>query len=461
MKKLFLFLLFGLSILIYSCQKDDIASNSQIDSNTEVEERQRFYSGDFWDPCDLPTFTILVDTCFLNSARADVLTGIHAGIQNYNAVPNIGLNIDLFIGEMPVGEEPDVTMVCNDTLGLNGHAGGNTNHSGGAGGDLIQINAAPDPGSDCIINACYHTNTVMHELGHILGIAHTHEKSSNNLVPGTTAGGPSVFIAGDCNSTICDFSADDITTLEFLFPLCNCPPPIIGLNLLCERGEYCIEGEIDNIRWNFPPSIEGQNTRCIQLQEEQAGSYLIRATVEVNGCEYEISKTIQVDIRPKYPNISVLYDPCDFMVYVYDNANSADPEWGWEWTISASNSGTSFSNQNPSQAHISLNEGSEICVDRLTVKNRCGSMSTDGEPICFTIPTSVCIGDGQLVIGIPVDTPDSDSEEGGCINNFDCGLGFECIDGICVPTSPPGDECIDSGDCPPGTRCKEGNCVPI
>jgi len=72
-------------------------------------------------------------------------------------------------------------------------------------------------------------SNVQHELGHNLGILHTN--SNDGLaVPNTPANDPGSLMNGGAGCIIDDFSANDIVTIQFLFPL---PFFITGADLAC------------------------------------------------------------------------------------------------------------------------------------------------------------------------------------------------------------------------------------
>lgn len=48
-----------------------------------------------------------------------------------------------------------------------------------------------------------------------------------------------------------------------------------------------------------------------------------------------------------------------------------------------------------------------------------------------------------------------------CSTSADCPVGYECIDGICVPNIGAGGHCDVDSDCPDGYECVNGICVPV
>ncbi len=135
------------------------------------------------------------------------------------------------------------------------------------------------------------------------------------------------------------------------------------------------------------------------------------------------------------------------------------------------------------EAQIALETGAEL-EDTFTVRAQTAhstrvhwtvNLQADQSRLCktdedcgpgFYCRNDMCVGSASCSVEEPiVECPPGyicvvnechPSADIGCVDDDDCGPGFECIDGVCVPTDP---ECEDDDDCPPGFYCRGGICV--
>lgn len=281
----FILVVFFAVIFIIGCSSD--TDNFGVDQGESIQTKQQWRNGEWWTPCEAASLVLFVDPCFLDPARIDAFQAITDAIEEFNNAIDVGIDIRLVFDIN--NPDIDITIQCDDLKIDNNGANGCVNQTGG---DLITIDTNGPGSANCPVNICYHTNTIMHELGHILGFGHTNIAGDGETIQGTVVNTNSVFVTGDCNSTICALSPGDLLALQTQYP-CNCPPAFEGDKYYClgETAIFCITQDYDiNVSWESPIVSD---SNCIEFSPKNSGTYNILAMVDDNGCAYEVSELVQ------------------------------------------------------------------------------------------------------------------------------------------------------------------------
>ncbi len=248
-------------LLCFGCSDNlEIDHEAVISDSNEIESRQIQFNQDLWQlitPCEASNLTYFLDPSCVGSPYEDVY---HAAMREYN-------QLDLTIQFTPVqnAAEADLVFVCRDG-GVCGGANASApfdeddlpgfsapnvqtffDSGGSIGGQIdFSINWDRCPCTDedsCNFldfePLCMFKKTIMHEVGHVLGIAHNSE-TFGTLIEGSnpdTYQPGSVFNAGPnadrgcrwCQD--CEFTEDDIFALESLY---GCPDQIDVTLEVCE-----------------------------------------------------------------------------------------------------------------------------------------------------------------------------------------------------------------------------------
>ncbi len=255
MKLFKLLMTLGVILLIFSCSEDERANvESEEQSLTEthvcgydyytqpgnesiVKRQEVFDDTAIGEACDVANLTISIDPCF--DALPVYLTAITNAVAMYNAIPNCVVSITI------VPEPGDIHIDCFDQACasgsiLGGSAGQFYDNDNTTNSIEINTNAA-EMGSCCggTFGLCDITGLIAHEIGHVIGLAHTGSGDGDHI-PGTAQNdAASLFNGGSLCAGICTFSPDDILALQTLYPeWALCPS--------CEKqGQFNIEGPLD------------------------------------------------------------------------------------------------------------------------------------------------------------------------------------------------------------------------
>lgn len=400
----FIMLSFFLISVLSACQKNEqnefinLETNHDFESgyDAELETRQQWREGNWWSACEAASLVLFVDPCFLTPARAAALQGINDAVNAFNNAPGVGIGITLvFDANNP---NIDISIECDDLKIDNQGANGCVNETGG---DLITIDTNGPGGAGCPVNTCFHTNTVMHEMGHILGFGHTNDGNDGVTINGTVVNNNSVFVAGDCNSSICAFSAGDLLALQTQYP-CECRPRtrITGPTFLCSIGQeatYCIPNQFTVDNWDVPNNMSLITSigNCITVSLNSfGGSAPLRVSINENGCIYEYELNINTH---SIPNFDIIYNaPICFgdvvrfsILPIPSHQNLRAIEWEVEY------GGLNIMSSNDKFAVVEATFGTgpaRICA---TVMNECGNE----KEYCINVVIqreSDCTGDGEI-----------------------------------------------------------------
>jgi len=383
-------------LIAFSCSDD--SNQLEESSKSEIEKRQQWNEGEWWTPCEAANLIVFVDPCYLLPARADALAGINAAIANFNNVPNVGINVTLVFTDPPAnGDEIDVRIECNDNLIQSISANGTANEFGG---DLIQIDTDEPGTAGCPVNVCFHTNTVMHEFGHILGFGHSQDGSDGTLIPGTTVTTNSVFVGGDCNSDICEFSAGDIIALQSQYP-CDCSPlrHSEGYGFFCEIGEiktFCAPSTVDIREWEIPSNLDLISTdgNCITVQVNNLNTVTnLIAHLDNNSCGFKYTFEINTF---EIPNFDISWnDPVCLGDVVTFTISPITPQnlSVIQWNIVGGKLNIMSSNSNFAVVEALSSGTTTICA---TVINDCGNTHEYCRIVTIRSDRDCGGGDGEL-----------------------------------------------------------------
>ncbi len=405
MKNFSFFILFSsffFLFLISSCSSDDSLSIME-QENPEMqgedftaEMRQQWHPGQWWTPCEAENLVLFVDPCFLNPARADAFQGLNDAVDAYNNAPDVGINITMVfdINDPRI----NVTIECDDNKAANGCVNA-------IGGNLIGIDTNGPPTPGCPINICFHTNTIMHELGHILGFGHTNVATDGVTIAGTTVGNNSVFVTQDCNSTICAFSAGDLLALQTQYPCGLCRPRgrITGPSTLCELGEeatFCFgNGAVVVDSWDIPNNMTivninaDQSCVTVSLDIPSNGNSTLEVNVNTGACIQVYDRVIET--YTGRPNFDINWNGpvClgDVVTFTLNLLPSSQELKVIEWTFSGALSEMSSQNEF-SVAEASYSGTGQVCAKAI---NPCEKEHT----YCRTVivkPSHECGGKGDI-----------------------------------------------------------------
>lgn len=224
-------LFFLVSIIFYSCQKDDFSNSktSKLEKahtlcgHDVIDQRHRESSvNSRIDPCDAGDLSICVEGC-----SQELVRSVRDAIAEFNAIPNSIINMRIDCND-PDGV--DIKLSCSDILNENECVAGT------AGSSQVQIvndyaevvsNCCPDLNLTQAEVNCGIQGNIMHELMHILGFGHTNNVN-DTYIPGTLVNDPlSIVNMGSCEAADrCALSAGDLLALSLWFPeeaRCDCP----------------------------------------------------------------------------------------------------------------------------------------------------------------------------------------------------------------------------------------------
>ncbi|MDA9774322.1 zinc-dependent metalloprotease [Saprospiraceae bacterium] len=281
-----------------------------------IESRQeRITTIPLYIPCDAQNLFIHVDLSECFPDDMDLYEcAVDGAIAAYNALPeNIGIGMTIItdLSELPVGESVNATIVCSYFPAI--AAASRRGSPFSVSNIIINRNVSSiypcQPGPDC----CQLQKTVMHELGHALGLGHTEGGSDDaEWIPGTPQGEPkSIFnstVVDTCNGG-CEFTPGDLAALEILYPA----PYIDGPEIICVglSATYCLKGQgfkdpNTTAYWSTQNTIPAPGTQqfrpgCTTFSSSTLGYHTITVWVTDHGCTYSVTKTILVVDNPDCP----------------------------------------------------------------------------------------------------------------------------------------------------------------
>lgn len=470
MENLKLLILFGLIIFLPSCSDETVNPNLEAESEeiAEIELRQdEIPDFNFLEGCEPANITFFINPNCNGTVYANAILN---GIEEFNNSPTgIGLT------QVGSAAAADIVLSCVD---------GNNCGEGVAffNDDILDTREAninleilwenclctdPNQAGCNLIGfepACMFTRTVMHELGHALGIHHNGEGDHIAGTPNTGNDLNSVFNSGPVTNGNCDwcdapcvFNANDLTALQILYPLdCGCfNPELNGPGNLCvnEEGRYCIDSNIGTVTWFGHPEINGSTENCVELSYNAEGTDFIYADVEIKGCVYHLSKRIEIGPPNIVDNLKVEFDPCRSIIRIQGLDPNPTTNYSWSGFNGLNNNphvSISGTNNQLVRLRVGFNAGETLCFS-VTATSDCGTTSTPCE-VCYTTPG--CEGKGEY--GSVVVQPNNTCSNGECPPGYTCEEGICCEEGV-----SQGDMCIDNDHCPIGFECINGNCCHI
>ena len=383
----------------------DIEVNQIGDSSGEIDSRQRVFDQPAISlPCEVADLTVTIGNCFNNLPL--YLQAIQDAIDAYNNVPNTGINMDL----VP-GPNADIILDCfnQNCVGgtiLGGFADQFYDNNNATNSLMINTNLGEMQTCCGMFNLCDLTALFIHEIGHVIGFDHTNDPIDEDALPSSIIDGTpeddanSIFNGNSLCAGICNFSPNDITALQTLYP-CACPPgDITGpgcAQVVNQTVQYCIDGDWDNITWNIPNPftiVGGQGNPCIQIA--LSNSFLpgrnISVDVTQGGCEYSVSRFIETG----RPNFDITYNApvCrgDVVTFRINQLPNGQNLSSISWNVGYGGLNIMSQSYNFAVAEALDSGNSQICA---TATNSCGIQHTYCRIVAID-QHSDCTGDGDI-----------------------------------------------------------------